>query len=55
MEYPAISNQTIVSETPKYENLFINDIQKQLETASIITENFKRRKNIIKNGEPSEP
>ena len=53
MQCPLIPNQMIVSETPKYENLFLNDVQKQLITTTIITENFKRRKNIIKNGEPS--
>jgi hypothetical protein len=55
MKCPDIPNQMIVSENPKYENLFVNDVQKQLETTTIITENFKKRKNIIKNGEPSEP
>ena len=52
---PAKPNQMIVTETPRYENLFVNDVQKQMETAEIIMENFKRRKKIIKNGEPSEP
>ena len=43
MKCPAIPNQMIVSKKPKYENLFVNDVQKQLETTTIITENFFKK------------
>ena len=55
MKCPPVPNLMMVSEAPMYENLFVNDVQKQVETMEIITKNFKRRKIIIKNGEPSEP
>ena len=44
----SILSQRIVKSKVKYEDLFASDVQKQLEISSIIIENFKRRKEIIK-------
>ena len=44
----SILSQRIVKSNVKYEDLFASDVQKQLEISSIIIENFKRRKEIIK-------
>ena len=60
---PSISSQQMVKTNLKYEDLFSTDVQKQLEVSTIIFENFKRRKEIIKSRKstdllpsgPSEP
>ena len=60
---PSIGSQTMVKTKLKYEDLFSSDVQKQLEISSIIFENFKKRKEIIKSRKsthllpsgPSEP
>ena len=44
---PSICDQKIVKENLKYENLFKNDIDQQLEVSSIVIGNFKRRKKMI--------
>ena len=44
----SICKQRVVKTNLMYEELFSSDVQKQLEIASIIFENFKIRKEIIK-------
>ena len=45
---PESDNSQIVKEAVKYENLFSNNVNKQMQIASIVTENFRRRKEIEK-------
>ena len=41
---PAIIHKGLVADNLKYENLFLNDVIKQLQVSSLIVENFKKRK-----------
>ena len=59
---PQLTNdQQLTQNIPKYEDLFSGEIEKQIQVASIIQENFKKRKMKLKNRktssleEPSEP
>ena len=44
---PQLLNHQLVLKIPKYENLFGNNIQKQMEVAAIIYENYTKRKKKI--------
>jgi hypothetical protein len=48
MTCPAIVHQSLVTDKLKYENLFSKDVTKQLQVSSIIIENFKKRKQLIR-------
>ena len=45
---PAIVHQSLVTDSLKYENLFCNDVMKQLQVSSIIIQNFKKRKQRLR-------
>ena len=45
---PAIVHQSLVTDSLKYENLFCNDVMKQLQVSSIIIQNFKKRKQKLR-------
>ena len=48
MTCPAIVHQCLVTENLKYENLFSDDVNKQLKISSILFENFKKRKQTLR-------
>jgi hypothetical protein len=45
------ANQTIVNTDVEYSNLFSNDIKKQLQISSIISEKFSKRKDKLRKAE----
>ena len=53
MNCPAILSKSIVQTDLNYDNLFQDDVLKQIQVSSVIMENFKRRKEIIKKKETS--
>ena len=54
-------NQLVVDKFAEYDDLFGEDVEKMVKVASVVKENFLRRKKILKqrtlssNEEPSEP
>ena len=47
-----IENNQLVKETPKYSDIFEEDIEKIIHTAKIIQENFKKKKEMEDNNLP---
>ena len=48
MKFQSLKSQSIVKTNVIYEDIFTNDASKQHEVASIIFENYKRRKGLLK-------
>ena len=48
MTCPAIVHQCLVTENLNYENIFSDDVNKQLKISSIIFEHFKKRKQMLR-------
>ena len=49
MNCPAIrNNRLVIAGEVKYENLFVNDVKRQVQVTNIICENFQKRKKVLK-------